>query len=70
MPGEVADDGDLPNIGKPATRGLGSHGITTLVQVAEHTEAELLAIHGVGPKAIRILREAMAAAGLRFADDG
>lgn len=64
----MGDDGDLPNIGKPATRGLGVHGITTLAQVAEHTEAELLAIHGVGPKAIRILREAMGSRGLRFAD--
>jgi hypothetical protein len=54
-PGEV---GDLPAaIGKPATRALGGAGVTTLAQVAELTDAELLAMHGVGPKAVRLLRE-------------
>lgn len=57
-PGEV---GDLPKaIGGPATRALAGAGITTLAQVAELTDAELLAMHGVGPKAVRILREALA----------
>lgn len=55
--------GDLPKgIGNPATRALASAGITTLAQVAELTEAELLAMHGVGPKAVRILGEAVSAA--------
>jgi hypothetical protein len=35
-------------------------GITTLAQVAAVTDAELLAMHGVGPRAVRILREALA----------
>ncbi|TMQ97838.1 hypothetical protein ETD83_19805 [Actinomadura soli] len=57
-PGEV---GDLPKaIGGPATRALTGAGITTLAQVAALTDAELLAMHGVGPKAVRILREALA----------
>ncbi|QKG21034.1 MmcQ/YjbR family DNA-binding protein [Actinomadura verrucosospora] len=57
-PGEV---GDLPKaIGGPATRALAGAGITTLAQVAALTDAELLAMHGVGPKAVRILREALA----------
>ncbi|MEU4616831.1 hypothetical protein [Streptomyces umbrinus] len=51
--GEV---GDLPRaIGNPATRALANVGITTLAQVAEMSEAELLAMHGVGPKAVRLL---------------
>ena len=55
--GEV---GDLPKaIGRPATQALVSAGITTLAQVAELTDAELLAMHGVGPKAVRILGEAL-----------
>ena len=59
--------GDLPDaIGKTAARELSCHGITTLRQVAEHSKQELLAIHGVGPKAIRILGEALAAMGLDF----
>ncbi|MCG3754539.1 MULTISPECIES: hypothetical protein [unclassified Amycolatopsis] len=53
--GEV---GDLPKaIGSPATRALHGAGITTLAQTAEWTDAELLALHGVGPKAVRLLRE-------------
>jgi hypothetical protein len=55
-PGEV---GDLPRaIGRPATQALVSAGITTLAQVAALSEAELLAMHGVGPKAARLLKEA------------
>lgn len=60
-------DGDLPNIGKVARRELGVHGITTLDQVAARTAAELLAIHGVGPKAVRILGDTLAAQGRALA---
>jgi hypothetical protein len=56
-PGEV---GDLPAIvGRPATRALAGAGITTLDNVAARSEQELLALHGVGPKAVRILVEAL-----------
>jgi hypothetical protein len=56
-PGAV---GDLPKaIGVPATRALASAGITTLTQVADRTDTELLAMHGVGPRAVHILREAI-----------
>jgi predicted flap endonuclease-1-like 5' DNA nuclease len=56
-PGTV---GDLPAaIGSPATRALAGAGITTLAQVADHSDGDLLALHGVGPKAVRILREAI-----------
>lgn len=51
--------GDLPKIGRPANRALLAIGVTTLDQVAPMSEAELLALHGVGPRAIRILREAL-----------
>lgn len=44
-------------IGKPATRALLAIGITTLQQVANFSDDELLKLHGVGPKAVRILRE-------------
>ena len=55
--GEV---GDLPSsIGQPATRALAGAGITTLDDVAAHSGPELLALHGVGPKAVRILTEAL-----------
>lgn len=43
-------------MGRPANAALVSNGITTLDQVATMTERELLAIHGVGPKAVAILK--------------
>jgi predicted flap endonuclease-1-like 5' DNA nuclease len=60
-------DFDLPRIGKPATRALVAAGIATLEQVSRLSEAQLLAMHGVGPKAVRILRDTLAARGLSFA---
>ncbi|SDS99414.1 helix-hairpin-helix domain-containing protein [Actinoplanes derwentensis] len=57
---------DLPPIGRPAAGALREAGITTLSQVAAHREQDLLAMHGVGPKAIRILSEALAARGLTW----
>lgn len=49
---------NLPeDIGNPATNALFAAGITTLKQVAVLSDKELLALHGVGPKAIRLLRE-------------
>jgi predicted flap endonuclease-1-like 5' DNA nuclease len=64
---DVRPVGDLPDaIGKTAARELSLNGITSLKQVAARSERELLAIHGVGPKAIAILREALAARGLDY----
>lgn len=59
---------ELPRIGQPATRALAAIGVTTLSQVKGMTEHELLALHGVGPKAVRILREALAADGHALKD--
>lgn len=56
-----------PRIGKVATRELALHGYTTYAQLTTVTTAQLLAIHGVGPKAIRILTEELDAQGLTFA---
>lgn len=59
--GEVPASSDLPReIGRPATRALLTAGITTLDDVAERSEQELLALHGVGPRAVRILMETLA----------
>ncbi|MBC1793042.1 nuclear transport factor 2 family protein [Listeria booriae] len=57
---------NLPNIGKPATNALQNIGVTTLEQVAAMDEPTLLKIHGVGPKAIKILREALTEQGMGF----
>jgi predicted flap endonuclease-1-like 5' DNA nuclease len=57
-------DSDLPKIGAPATRALASIGVTRLAQVADRSETELLALHGFGPRALRILRDALSDQGL------
>jgi uncharacterized protein YdhG (YjbR/CyaY superfamily) len=63
-------ESDLPNIGAPATRALAHAGITRLADVATWTERDLLELHGVGPKAIRILSPLLAEQGLGFRSDG
>ena len=64
---DVRPVGDLPDsIGKTAARELSLHGITTLETVAAHSKKELLAIHGVGPKAVAILGEALKEKGLTY----
>lgn len=56
-------------IGKPASRALEAAGYTSLEQLTQVSEKELLKLHGMGPKALRVLREALAERGLTFADD-
>lgn len=64
---EDEDGTPLPRgIGNPATQALAVEGITTLEQVSRTREKDLLALHGVGPKAVRVLREALAEQGLSF----
>ena len=66
-----ATDEDRPfprAIGNPATDAPAHAGIADLDQLATYTEAEVLALHGVGPKAIGILRATLAERGLSFAD--
>lgn len=55
---------DLPRIGAPATRALASIGVRRLSQLVDHSEAELLALHGFGPRALRMLNQALDTAGL------
>ena len=58
------EETDLPaSMGKVARRGLELHGFTRLDRFDGASEAALLAIHGVGPKAIRILREQLESRG-------
>jgi DNA-directed RNA polymerase alpha subunit len=52
----------------PAQRALANAGYTRLEQLAAISEAELLKLHGMGPKSLPLLREALAAKGLSFSD--
>ncbi|MGB4777722.1 hypothetical protein [Microbacterium sp.] len=57
------------SMGKVAPRELAVSGITRYEQLTAWTERDLLAIHGVGPKAVGILRAELAARGLRLREE-
>jgi hypothetical protein len=62
---------DLPALlAAPARRALASAGYTSLAQLSTANEADLLRLHGMGPKAIGQIRAALAAQGLTFARGG
>jgi hypothetical protein len=65
----MAEDGDLPRgLAKPAVRALTGAGITRLEQLTALSESELSALHGIGPKAVTLLRDTLHAQGLSFRD--
>ena len=57
---------ELPMIGAPATRALNNAGYTSLRQLAGVPRAELAKLHGMGPKALRIIEDNLAKQGLRL----
>lgn len=57
---------EFPFIGAPAFRALDNFGITQLSDLTKYTEKELLALHGFGPRALRLLKEKLTAKGLSF----
>ncbi|MEJ2890216.1 DNA-binding protein [Actinomycetospora aeridis] len=63
----TADDVDFPrSIGRPATGALRAAGYTRMAQLDGVPAKDLLALHGVGPKAVRLLQEALAEQGMRL----
>jgi predicted flap endonuclease-1-like 5' DNA nuclease len=58
----------MPKVGAPASRALAQAGYTQLGQLAAASRAELAALHGVGPKALRIIQDALDEHGLSLAD--
>ena len=63
------EESDLPKLASPAHRALAGAGISRLIQLTRGSEAEIARLHGIGPNAIRALRQALEAKGLSFADD-
>jgi pimeloyl-ACP methyl ester carboxylesterase len=57
----------FPKIGAPALRALNGAGYHTLEDLTNVSEADLAKLHGMGPKALGILRDALATRGLAFA---
>ncbi len=54
----------IPKIGAPATRALENAGVQSLEELADWSEQDLLDLHGMGPRAVAILREHLADHGL------
>ena len=61
---------DLPTgIGAPALSALDHAGVSTLEGLAAWTESGVLALHGVGPKALRLLHDELAQQELGFSKE-
>jgi DNA-directed RNA polymerase alpha subunit len=62
-------ESDLPTeLASPARRALVGAGYVRLEQLTRLSEADVLHLHGMGPKAMDQLRRALAARGLSFTD--
>jgi len=59
-------DGFLALLSAPARRALEHHGITTLQELSNCSEKEILKWHGMGPASLPKLRTALAESGLSF----
>lgn len=58
---------EIKGVGRPATESLKYHlNVTKLSQLTEYTKKELLALHGIGPKAIKVLAAELEKLGLSF----
>ena len=63
-------ENDLPDkLAQPAQRALAAAGIQRLEQLTGFSEDEVKQLHGIGPNALKQLRQALAARGLSFADE-
>ena len=53
------DETDLPKLSAPARRALARAGYVRLDQLAGVQEADLAKLHGMGPRAIEAIRDAL-----------
>lgn len=58
-----------PGLSAPAQRALSGAGIHSLEQLAGWSEQEVKRLHGIGPRALDLLRPALRERGLSFAVD-
>lgn len=59
---------DLPKLAAPAQRALTGAGIFNLKQLSRFSEGQIKELHGMGPSALKVLRQSLADNGLSFAD--
>ncbi len=61
---------DFPiGLSAPARRALSQAGVQRLDQLTQIGEAEIKKLHGMGPRGIKVLRDALASRGLSFKDE-
>ncbi len=58
---------EIPKTSAPAKRALDASGVLHLEDLSRFTEKEVSELHGMGPKVMNILKQAMEAAGISFA---
>lgn len=61
-------DSDFPRLSQPALRALAGAGIQRLEQLTNFSENKIRQLHGMGPKALGQLRQALVGRGLSFND--
>jgi Helix-hairpin-helix domain len=60
----------FPNgVSGPALRALSAAGVRSVADLAHWSEADLAALHGMGPKALAVLRAALETSGRSFRRD-
>lgn len=59
QPSAKTSEGFLATLSAPARQALEHEGVTSVKQLARYSEAEILALHGVGPGSLPRLREAL-----------
>ena len=62
------ESGFLSLLSAPARAALEQAGISTLTKLSQYSEREILKLHGMGPKSLPILRQALSEAELAFAE--
>jgi hypothetical protein len=65
-----SDQDDFPaELALPARRALANVGIHSLKQLSNMNQAQVKRLHGIGPEALSLLSDALAARGLSFKED-
>ena len=59
---------DFPKLASPAQRALQNAGVMKLEHLTRFSEDEVKQWHGIGPNALKQLRQALSANGLSFAE--
>ena len=63
---DIISTESLKGFSQPAERALANIGVTRLSQLTKYTAKEILNLHGMGPKGIRVLQAALKERGLSF----